>query len=108
MRNSSPHSFPPAPTTQPPTTQPPTAAQVGPSGRVAGFDTRSYCVELAEDNTARLRDTSPDYAAAACEAEFERHNAFLPSSKYRGRFNKARGEGGRGLTGACAAALQQL
>ncbi|GBF99226.1 hypothetical protein Rsub_11433 [Raphidocelis subcapitata] len=64
------------------------AMLVGPSGRVAGLDTRSYCVELAEDNTARLRDTSPDYAAAACEAEFERHNAFLPSSKYRGRFNK--------------------
>lgn len=31
------------------------AALVGPRGRVAGVDTRPYCVELSESNVARLR-----------------------------------------------------
>ncbi|KIZ03317.1 Protein-L-isoaspartate O-methyltransferase [Monoraphidium neglectum] len=64
------------------------AMLVGPSGRVAGVDTRDYCVELSADNVDRLRTTSPDYAAASCDVEFEKHNIFLPSRRYRGRYNK--------------------
>ncbi|KAI8472709.1 MAG: protein-L-isoaspartate O-methyltransferase-domain-containing protein [Monoraphidium minutum] len=64
------------------------AMLVGPGGRVAGVDVRSYCVELSADNVDALRRSSADYAAAACEIEFERHNVFLPSRRYRGHFNK--------------------
>lgn len=34
--------------------------QVGPGGRVTGVDVRSACVELSEENVARLRATSPE------------------------------------------------
>lgn len=28
------------------------------------------------------------YAAASCEVDFEQHNIFLPSKRYRGQYNK--------------------
>jgi len=36
------------------------ALLVGPTGRVAGVDTRAACVELSEENVERLRGTSSE------------------------------------------------